>query len=168
MAKQQQDIHEIVSELCREAHRERQAPIGIKFSTEGYIRARSNTVPGMDPWGGCQNEPTCYLGFPFKVIPGQLCEVELDTVHGASAEARAFRSARNATYGKPTPGPSSVAIRFSMDSTDPRIATAHVLGKHLTRAQLSDIINAWVEAHPNEQPVTDMLVDWVQTHGRFE
>ena len=66
------------------------------------------------------------------------------------------------TYGLPKP------VTFRVDHLDPHQTTFAIAGQALTRAQLSDIISAWVESHPNEQPVTDMLVDWVQTHGRFE
>lgn len=164
-------IHEQVRQLMHDAYRERMAPIGIVFSRDGLTKATAQTVPGMDPWSGRNGgHPTHYLGLPFSVdkYTDAQPDVRLDLVPGSSPEAKAFRAARTATQGKLTPPLSSVAIRFAMDSTDPRMATMHVLGQHLTRAQLSDIIQAWVDAHPNEQPVTDMLVDWVQTHGRFE
>lgn len=60
------------------------------------------------------------------------------------------------------------AVSFRCDMLDPQKTTMELAGGALTRAQLSDLIQAWVNAHPNEQPVTDMLVDWVTTHGRFE
>jgi hypothetical protein len=158
-------IHEQVRQLISQAHRDRMAPIGIMFSTDGYRKARNQTVPGMQAFTaeGFTGQPTDYLGLPFTVDKhtDAQADVRLKLVPGGSPEAQAFRSSRRATT--PPVGAVRVTAKGPMDKP-----TIQVLAEGLTKAQLSDLISAWVDANPNQSPVTDMLVDWVQTHGRFE
>lgn len=60
------------------------------------------------------------------------------------------------------------AVTLSVHGLDPRKATLQIAAEALTLPQLCDLLQAWIEAHPNQQPMTDMLSDWIETYGRFE
>lgn len=58
-------------------------------------------------------------------------------------------------------------VTFRVDMLDPTKTFAEIAGEALSLAQLSDIIMAWVKAHPARQGVS-MLLEWVEDYGEFE
>lgn len=140
-------IYEQVTRRLRELTRQGSAPYRISFSDEGYRLAISQR-DGYGNFGGHDDvrRPTTYLGLPFCIAPGQAVEVDVE-VDTSPAQAQ--------------------PISFRVDHLNPAQTTMEIVGQALTRAQLSDVITAWVAAHQDE-PGVGGLADWVRTHGRFE
>jgi hypothetical protein len=164
-----QPICERVIQLRAELLRTRQAPVEVLFSTEGYrlALAHKNSIGShFSAPSGTDVVPATYMGLPFRTVPEQAELVVLRAVPGGSDEAREFRASRRAAdqaiAGNNLARARMVRMVLAND------ALREALGTVATVAQLSDVIMAFVRAHPNEQPMTDVLVDWVQTHGRFE
>ena len=59
-------------------------------------------------------------------------------------------------------------VSFRCDQADPFKTNMEIAGQLLTRAQLSDLIQAWADAHPNEPGSSGMLREWLEMYGRFE
>jgi hypothetical protein len=125
--------------------REGREPRSVVFSATGFMKAmREVRADGVQPAQG----PT-YGGLPHAIDNEQTEDV---VVNDKTVEERFTRP----------------AVSFRVDHLKPHQTTMEVAGQALTRAQLSDLLSAWVDAHPDEHLVTTPLVDWIQTHGRFE
>ncbi len=117
-------------------------PHRVTFSREGELKMRKEAV------GDRLFDPATYGGLPWTTLPWQAADIIVLTERQAAADAS--------------------AVVVSLNSTDPESLQLQVIGHRLTKAQLCDVIMAWVDAHPDDHWFRNQLIGAVQAGGCFE
>lgn len=122
-------------------------PIRITFSEEAYLRAKKESYVNGGTCAFSMGPTLTYLGLPYTVKTGQKEDI---VVISREADKK-----------------SSEAVTVSVKNAYSSDMNLSIVGKHLSKSQLCNIIQAWCEANPEDSLRTALTLA-IHKHGSFE